>query len=300
MTERIEVLLKNESFDAIHADQLWMAPYATRYRKQLKTVLDQHNAVFQIPERLAQAESSALKRFLLNREAQVLRPFEKRTCDEFDQVVWVTARDCRLLNRESDGPSSNVIPICVDPDAQPVLKRSSDPYRVTFVGGMHWPPNAQGIEWFAQDIWPQVVEHVPQAVLTVIGKDAPGSLKRTGSVQVTGYVDDLRPYLAETAVLVVPILAGGGMRVKILDAWCWGLPVASTTIGAEGLEARNGGSILLADSPGEFAEAVIRVLSNKNLAGKLAKEGRSTVENLYNWRSVYQDWERIYQCVFSS
>jgi glycosyltransferase involved in cell wall biosynthesis len=107
-------------------------------------------------------------------------------------------------------------------------------------------------------------------------------------------VDDPTPLLAETAVFIVPLHAGGGMRVKILDAWTWGLPIVSTTIGAEGIAIRPGENILIADAAPAFAEALIRLLQNPTQAETIAQAGRAWVERHYNWRTVYPAWDQIY------
>jgi len=112
---------------------------------------------------------------------------------------------------------------------------------------------------------------------------------------VCGYVDDPAPLLAETAVFIVPLLAGGGMRVKILDAWRLGLPVVSTTIGAEGLAVRPEENILLADTPEAFARQVVRILSLPDLADALRAGGQATVAQQYNWRATYRSWEEVYR-----
>jgi glycosyltransferase involved in cell wall biosynthesis len=109
-----------------------------------------------------------------------------------------------------------------------------------------------------------------------------------------GYVADPRPYLEETAVFIVPLLAGGGMRVKIVDAWIWGLPVVSTTVGAEGIEIRPGENILIADTSAAFAEATVRLLQSPEEGQRLAQAGRQWVEQHYNWRTVYQLWDQVY------
>jgi glycosyltransferase involved in cell wall biosynthesis len=127
----------------------------------------------------------------------------------------------------------------------------------------------------------------------VIGKSPPPGLEGAG-VEVTGYVADLAPYLAETAAFIVPLHAGGGMRVKILDAWNWGLPVVSTTIGAEGISTRHGDNILIADTPETFAEGVLRVLRDEKLSRQLAHNGRRTIEEAYDWRFVYSAWDEVY------
>jgi glycosyltransferase involved in cell wall biosynthesis len=166
---------------------------------------------------------------------------------------------------------------------------------------MHWPPNAEGIAWFAREVWPRVQAQVPDSVLTLIGKQPPALFTKDlnappESIDVTGYVEDLNPYLEETAVFIVPLHAGGGMRVKILDAWCWGLPVVSTAIGAEGLAACHGQNLLLADSAEEFAAAVVQLLQKPDLAKTIGYGGRQTVEAQYNWQHIYQAWDKIYLC----
>jgi glycosyltransferase involved in cell wall biosynthesis len=139
---------------------------------------------------------------------------------------------------------------------------------------------------------------VPDAILTVIGKSPPGELRRdsrpSNGIEVTGYVDDPTPYLAETAVFIVPLHAGGGMRVKILDAWIWGLPVVSTSVGAEGIDGLSGGDLLLVDSPDDFAAAVVKVMRRPELADRLSAAGRRKVEVRYNWRAEYKAWDDVY------
>jgi glycosyltransferase involved in cell wall biosynthesis len=175
--------------------------------------------------------------------------------------------------------------------------RGDRPFRVTFLGGLHWPPNSEGMSWFIEKVWSRVVREAPSVVLTVIGRGGekiPG-LQGAPQVEVTGYVDDPQRYLAETAVFVVPLLSGAGMRVKILDAWCWGLPIVSTTVGAEGLRATHDENILLADDGEAFATAVVNLIKNGRLATRLADNGRATVEAHYDWKTLYTAWDRIYQ-----
>ena len=114
------------------------------------------------------------------------------------------------------------------------------------------------------------------------------------AVEICGYVADPLAYLAETAVFIVPLHAGGGMRVKIIDAWSWGLPIVSTSIGAEGIHYQDGMNLIIADSAAAFAQAVTRLLREPELAEKLGAAGRQTVETEYDWRQVYGAWDQIY------
>jgi glycosyltransferase involved in cell wall biosynthesis len=138
---------------------------------------------------------------------------------------------------------------------------------------------------------------VPEAHLTVIGKRPPkqvSELAAQPNVDVLGYVADPAPYLAETAAFIVPLHAGAGMRVKILDAWCWGVPVVSTTHGAEGIEATHGEQLLLADDAPSFAEAVARLLTDGDLRTRLIRGGRRRVAERFDWRTRYTAWDEIY------
>lgn len=303
MKAKIGQLLNSQAFDAIHADQLWMAQYALEGQTaspKPKLILDQHNAVYLIPQRLAEEESNPLKRMILARETGLLKSYETDVCNRFDHVVWVTEEDRRAVaalspkaTEANNNPPSTVIPICGDPSGVNPVTPTPDRRRITFLGGLHWPPNAQGIVWFAKEVFPLIRKAAPEAILTVIGKSPPPELDTEG-IEVTGYVDDLMPYLAQTAAFIVPLHAGGGMRVKIIDAWSWGLPIISTTIGAEGIDISPPKDILIADSAADFAEAVLRVLNNPDLARNLGNAGRETVLEKYNWKTVYSKWEAIY------
>ncbi len=319
MANAVDDLCRQTHFDAVHADQLWMAPYALRAVRALRqksakggrltgvlspprAVLDQHNAVFQIPGRMAEQTGNVGAQALLALEARKLLRYEAKICASFDHVVWVTADDLAALRQQavyhSPPAHDQVIPICVDPERQRPILSAHTPFRVTFLGGLHWPPNAAGVQWFLDKIWPQVLEAYPSARLTIIGKSPPAAMceqaSRCSHIELTGYVDDPTRLLAETAVFIVPLLAGGGMRVKILDAWQWGLPIVSTTIGAEGVAAMPGINLLLADEPAAFAAAVVRILMEPALAGRLRTAGRDTAETLYDWRTRYRQWDEIY------
>ena len=308
MTEKIRHLVGSGAFDVVHVDQLWMAQYALAARENVSTtprlILDQHNAVHLIPKRLATDETHPLKQKLLAREAGLLTTYEATVCRSFDHVVWVTEEDrhavASLTGSEANGPPpSTVIPICADPNQIKPVGSVSAKKRITFLGGLHWPPNAQGIVWFAKHVFPAVWAEVSDAVLTVIGKSPPAELAGPG-VDVTGYIADLTPYLNETAVFIVPLHAGGGMRVKILDAWSWGLPVVSTTIGAEGMDVQHGENLLIADTGQSFAQAVTRILQNPALGEKLGRRGRQTVLEKYNWQTIYPTWDEVYNQVGGS
>ena len=302
MEQAIQYAIRNTKFDFIHADQLWMAPYALMVIRSAheffscpSTVLDQHNAVHLIPGRLAEDTRNLLVCWLLKREARLMACYETQTCAQFAQVVWVTDEDRKVVNHESSIDNHQfTIPICINPEEiKPIVSLPQQPI-LFFLGGMHWPPNSDGVRWFLENIWPRLKSQLPNAKLNVIGKAPPSIVEEMADVHAPGYVENANLYWQNSRVFIVPLRSGGGMRVKILDAWAHGLPVVSTSIGAEGIAYTNGKDILIADAPVTFAEAIMRLLSDDVLAERVARAGRATVVEKYNWKTVYQQWDEIY------
>ena len=311
MTQKVEELLGSAKIEAIHADQLWMAQYALQAvdglldKNQIRTVLDEHNACYQIFKRLAKGENNPLKKLILEREWRILKDFEASSLRCFDNIVTVTAEDHTTL-AELGIPKlktgySPVIPICVDPHEFPPVAsqpESNKTFEIVHLGTMFWLPNMEGVLWFVNKVWPLVLNEIPQAHFTIIGKKPPVDIQkipeRYPSISVTGFVREPQPYLERAAAFIVPLLSGSGMRVKILDAWRWGIPVVSTTIGAEGISVRPGENIMIADDPQGFAEAVISLLRQPLTRQLLRQNGLRWVEEHYDWQTVYPAWDTIY------
>ena len=315
MVDLVQQELLSGGYDAVHADQLWMAQYALLAADLAVAgkitrpwlVLDEHNACYQIFQRLAQGTSSPLKRLALEREWRLLQRYERKACAQFDHVVTVTEEDREILEsmvgeevRESGDhkPQFSTIPICEDTAAEPPVTPLNGTPEVLHLGTMFWPPNIEGVQWFIEQVWPLVRSQLPESRFTVVGKSPPDGLKALAvdgsGIHFTDYVEDPLPYLEHAGAFVVPLFSAGGMRVKIVDGWRWGLPVISTTIGAEGIHYREGENILIADDPDRFADDVIRVLQDKQLAGRLRHNGRRWVEQRYDWRGVYPAWDTVY------
>jgi polysaccharide biosynthesis protein PslH len=304
-------LVRETAFDVVHADQTAMAQYALHASEQSaaqghrpRTLLDQHNAMYLLVARQAALERGPA-RLIWRREARLFRRYELGLLRDFDHVLWVTAEDleaaARLATEEGDNVAfdrakQTVVPICVDPEGVAPVVPAADAAEIVHLGTMFWPPNVEGVLWFAEQVLPLVLAKLPNAHFTVAGKGPPPAVQAlaepgspvAGRVDVAGFVPDALPLLQQARAFIVPVRAGGGMRVKIVDGWQWALPVISTTIGAEGIETRNGENILLADSAEAFAAAVVRVLTDDRLAAALRANGRRWVETHYNWRTVYR------------
>ena len=307
----IDRLIQKHKFDYIHADQLSMAQYALAARKtfakmgKISLVLDQHNAVFTIPSRMAVNSQNPLLRGFMQLESERLRLYEIDACRQFDKVVWVAKHDYQAVfddstsqltsKTEKDTRSSTIIPICVDPySVEPKPSVPDDPH-ILFIGGMHWPPNLEGVRWFIKEVFPLIQQNVPKAKFTIIGKLPTRDIINAGGVHAPGFVEDLNPFYDQARLFVVPLLSGGGMRVKILDAWQRALPVVSTAVGAEGLIYSHGKDILIADEPEKFARMVVNLLLDKDTCAQVGSSGRKTVEQNYDWKEIYPTWDQVYR-----
>lgn len=313
MQELVNKLVDENEFHFIHADQLTMVQFAIRGasafpNKEPGVIFDAHNAVWTIVERMKENALFLLKP-ILAMEAKRIRKYEGELLRTVDHVLAVTEIDKKLLEEAvhySDlSPNDNVspitvVPIAVDTGTLKPIHRKAGSKNIVTLGTLHYPPNADGIRWFFNEVFPLVLNRVPDATLTVIGKNPPQDFLETaknslGKIIVTGYVDTLVPYLEDSVMMVVPVRAGGGMRVRILEAFAYSMPVVTTTVGLEGIQATPNQEVLIADSPADFANATIRLLEDDVLQEKISQNGRILAETKYDWKVVLKLMGTIYK-----
>ncbi len=307
MRRAIRQILAAEKFDVIHADQLTMTQFALEAGRGKRPFLifDAHNAVWTITERMGESAPWFLKP-VLELESRRIKRYEGMLVEKFDHTMVVIEPDSRALLAGVRGRATetlrqriSVIPIAVDTGQLQLVQRQLPSARIVTLGTLHYPPNADGIRWFLREVLPLVRQQIPEATLTIIGKNPPKDfLEAAGQnpdvVTVTGYVPDLQPYMEESAVMVVPVRAGGGMRVRILEAFARAMPVVTTTVGLEGIEATHGEEVLVADDPSAFAAATVQLLRNEDLQNRLAANGRLLATTLYDWQIVLKKMDQIY------
>ena len=299
MRRLVDILSAETSFDVVHADQLNMVQYASRVRSAFK-VLDAHNALWVLYRRLAATMGYGLKRWLLERDWRLLERYEGEAVRNAGAVLAVTEQDKRaLLEAAGVDREITVIPIAIDTKEVEPVARLPEPKHILHLGTMYWPPNIDGVRWFLHEIYPLIRRQRPDVIFDIVGSRPPDHLRTLGrdetAVTVAGYVDDPTPYLKQAALMIVPLRAGGGMRVKILNAWAQGVPIVSTTLGCEGIAVAPGWNILVADTPEGFATAALRLLSNRVLADRIAGLGRKTVVERYDYRVACGALDRVYQ-----
>jgi glycosyltransferase involved in cell wall biosynthesis len=163
---------------------------------------------------------------------------------------------------------------------------------VFFVGDLTWPPNADAVRHFSREIWPRVRGGAPSARAEILGRGGRAGLVAGESISLLGEGADTRPHWARAAVAVVPLRSGGGSRLKILEAAASGVPVVSTTVGAEGLELLPDREILIADTPAAFADSILRLLREPDLRRRLGAAAREKVVARYGWDRIGREFAR--------
>ena len=299
MKATIDGLLENNEFDVIHVDQLNVAQYVNGVSAS-KKVLDEHNVVAMNVRSLFETTAFVNpKKMFLYLEWLKLRRYETNACRKFDAVMTVTEQDKKIL--QSCLPSKirlEVIPIGVDLNEFTLLSRNNKSKVLVYMGTMYYQPNIEGIMWFCRNIYPLIKKEVPDIKLLIIGSRPPTQVQKLEfdeSIHVLGYVDDIMPYMHDCAVAIVPLRAGSGMRVKILNFLAMGIPVVSTSLGCEGINTIHGENIVIADEPYDFAKGVVALLCDENLAEKLTRQGRRLVEDKYSWDTIFNRLDEIYQ-----
>lgn len=253
-------------------------------------VLFQHNVEAMIWARHAQVATQFVKKAYMTEQWRRMKRFEAAECRRVSTVVAVSAQDAEVFRKEYGVRHVPDVPTGVDTDyfvREPDVARA--PGSMVFTGSMDWMPNEDGIAWFVESILPQIRAAIPDATLTIVGRNPTAKVRALESapgVTVTGSVPDVRPYLASHQLFIVPLRVGGGTRLKIYEGMTMGLPTVSTTIGAEGLPVVDGEHLLLADDPSSFARACIALLSDPTRCEVMGNAADHYVREHFGWAGV--------------
>lgn len=291
-----------QPYDAIQVEGIELGRYALPTFGQARVVFDDHNVEFLLQQRAYEADRTDPRRWhgagYSAIQARKLRRFEHEICTRADRVVTVSAEDARRLSEL--GPREPlVIPNTLDISRYVFTPRPDQaPPVALFPGTMSFRPNADAARWLIQRVLPELASLAPEIRLFIAGRHPPSDLIRYGqanpAIAVTGEVPDMAPYWARSTVCVLPLQVGGGTRFKALEAMALGLPVVSTSLGMEGIEALPGRDFLLANTPAAFAHAVAHVFHDPALRRSLADHARQIVERHYTQEIVDQRLRDLY------
>ncbi|UOQ82035.1 glycosyltransferase family 4 protein [Hymenobacter sp. 5414T-23] len=293
-------LLRAEQFDVAQIEgslAAWYIETLKRLAPELPVVFRAHNVEYTIWQMLAEREHNVLKRVYLRHLAQRLRRFEEHVFPQFDAVAAITEPDQRRLRAMGCQEPVVFVPAGVDMARfQPDPRIKPKPRTLFMIGSLDWLPNQEGLDWLLAHVWPRVSKLYPDLELHIAGKEMPlrfQQLKVPGIV-VHGFVESAAAFMQQYDVMLVPLLSGGGMRIKIIEGMALGKCIISTHLGSEGIHVRNGFDIVLHDEPAAWVEAIGRY--HRGELGHLAigQEAAHTIARLYDNQRVVESFQDLY------
>jgi len=284
----LNALLAKQSFDIVQTEFSHLGPFPM-HTKALK-VLDAHNVEWDNFKRMYEASAPGLKKLHYWAEYKKQRADELKTCLAHDFVLATSERDLALFTKHLPGLRGLVVPNGVDLDHFCPTSAPPKPLHFVFTGMMAYVPNHDGVLWFLDNIWPRILQKHPQARFCIVGKNPPPFVlaRQSENVRVTGTVEDVRPYMQEASVYVVPLRMGGGTRLKIAEAMAMKKPMVTTRIGCEGIALENEKTALLEDSPEGFANACLRLAEDEVLQQRLAEKAFQMATAQLGWQAIGQ------------
>lgn len=287
----------------VHFDSIDLALF-TKLAAGFGKVLNHHNCESAMAERRAEVEPNPAKKLYLQSQARKLARLERTICPLFDINVAVSEADARLLESRSPEAQFQVVENGTDTDYFVPSPVPVEPNSLIFAGSLNWYPNISAVRFLIREVWPEVKLRRPGVRLYVVGMKPSGALARSlrqdSQITVVDSPPDIRPWVAKAAVFICPTTDGGGTKVKLLDAMAMGKAIVSTSIGCEGLDAKHGENILVADTPRDLAARAVEALEDAELRGRLGAEARALVERKYAWRVVNAHLEEAYRCACSN
>ena len=287
LKQSLEELVRRERFDRVVADFL----VATDYCPGLPNcVLFQHNVETMIWRRRAEHARDPLRKWFFGLQAERMFAYERAACRAVGRIVAVSASDAGLMHTLFGVDHISEIPTGVDVDYFSP-KAAAEPFAdLVFIGSMDWLPNVDGVRYFVSEVLPLIRRRRPECTFAIVGRTPPPGIaelaERDPYIRVTGTVPDVRPSLWGSAVSVVPLRIGGGTRLKIYESMAAGVPVVSTSVGAEGLDVHPPDDIRIADRPEEFAAHCLELLENRDEHRRIAERAREMVAANFSWQRV--------------
>ena len=289
--QKLRETLKQEAFDVIQLESLFMAPYisAIRAESRARVILRAHNVEYLIWERLARETGNPLKKAYLSLLASRLKREEINYLNQIDGLLAITNNDLEHFRELGYSGPAVEIPVGIDTD-QYRFREEQASRPVAYLGSLDWPPNQEGVKWMLDKVLPEIRKSNQDLTVAIAGRNAPTQLaeelKNHPGVHFIGEVPNAAQYMQSAQVLVVPVLSGSGMRVRLVEAMALGVPVVTTTIGAEGLPITSGSEMIIADDPANFASTVIELLKGSEKRDKLARLGRKMVEENFKEAAI--------------
>lgn len=291
-------LLKTQRFDVIQLETLWVTPYLSAIRKysDAKIVLRSQNIEYSIWERLAAASGNPLKARYMRLLASRLKKYEHRVLNQFDAILPITAVDLKAYQQMGCTVPLYCVPFGIDLKQYVYSAELPEFPSLFHLGAMDWRPNADGIKWILDEVWPEIHREFPDVKFYLGGRNMPDWMLSLNlpNVLVVGEVPDAQAFIRSKAIMLVPLSSGGGMRVKIIEGMALGKAIISTSIGAEGIDCTAGKNCLIANSKDEFLHAIRSLISNLAACTNMGAEARKLIEQQYDNAKICRELTDFY------
>lgn len=302
--ENFEKLLvrtvKNTNYDIIQFEGLFVAPYIDAVRKNCKAklVYRAHNIEHQIWERLALQKSDPFKKMYLSLIARRIKKYEIQQINKFDAIAVFTGQDKSTMMLYGAKIPVEIVPVGIDlVHYHPDFEKTEFP-SLFFLGSLDWMPNREGIEWFLQTFHNDLVSDALRVKFYVAGNDIPEEFddyEEMGKIFIQGIVDDGMEFVNSKSIMIVPLLSGGGMRVKIVEGMAMQKCIISTSLGAEGINYKNGVNILIANTRDEFFKAIKRCVADEDYCKAIGVNARKLIEQQHDVNKITHNLISLYQ-----
>ena len=293
--QKFKELLATGTFDLVHYEMFHTAQFYPEAR--LPGVLSQQNVDSAIWRRLCDETVNPFYKFGYWTQQLAFQRYERVLSPKFDAVTCTSDIDAAVFQRHCARDTIEIVPNGVDvTHYQPDFSAEASAHLI-YIGSMDWYPNEDAVSFFADEVLPRIQTSVPDVRFSIVGGNPSARVQKLAErkgVVVTGRVPEIKPYFAEATVFVVPLRIGSGTRLKILEALAMGKAIVSTSVGAEGLDLKDGAEIFIADEPEVFADAVTRLLTDTLLRRRIGENGRARVERDYDWRSIGEKLHQLY------
>lgn len=289
MARKCREIVDREHVDLVHFDTIGLAECLEEIGAK-KCVLNHHNIESDLMLKRGAKEPNPLKRLYYHSEGRKLARYEHNQCPRFHKNITVSEVDSEVLSGMLSGVDITDIPNGVDIDYFKPLESPIKKHSLIFAGSLDWYPNIKAVEWFCEEIWPELKAKVPDASLVIAGRkpssDFVRQFRSLPDVSVLPDVPDIRPIIAAAEVYVCPIRHSGGTKLKVLDALAMGKAMVAHPVACEGIDVSHNHNVLLASTPEEYVEAILRLFADDGLKKTLGENGRQLAEEVYSFRKI--------------
>ncbi len=296
----LQKLLTEKSFDIIQLEGLYVTPYIEQIRNYSNSVIAYraHNVEYEIWKRISEQVTNPLKKFYFKTIARRLERFEKQMINKYDLIVPITKRDAEMFRKMGNSKPCKVSPTGIPKND---FLKSPSPENINslfYIGSLDWIPNQEGLTWFIKNVWNDIRAHNPELKFHIAGRNAPPWLVKIckdNKIDYHGEVESASEFYKEYHMMVVPLFAGSGMRIKIIEAMAHSKVVITTSIGAEGLGIKHNEHGIIADKASEMKKGIHNLLENKEFFTKLEKNSSEFVRKNFSNEKIGRELLQFYK-----